>query len=143
MVTVDLFCIKVYGFKILKIGEKICFRIQKHFQNNEMGIFAEKVYSFLALTIFKKTHHPRSLTGFRVCHWHHYINILCCNFHSKYYSCFIFFALFNVNVSYKIHYNQFSLLKNPFLPGPGCLTYYCPFKPLWNLNFTGVKSQKH
>ena len=74
-----------------------------------------------------------------------------CTFRSKYnlYCCLIYFTLFPVKVSYKNPQKQFYLLKTPFffaMSGSGCLCYAYffihVFQSLWNLKFTGVKSQK-
>ena len=73
------FCIKVRGIEILKLREKIRFQNPEAYlepcQTSEMGCFPKTVNSFWALTIWRSQKiHLRSLIGFLICHWHHYMS---------------------------------------------------------------------
>ena len=104
--TRTLFCIKVLGFEILRIGEKIDrinrFQHPKVYsepcQTSKMERFVKIVNSFLMLTIFAKQ--------FWIRLWHHYKSYYYVTiFTVKYYlyRCFIYFAFFTVNSSHKIN----------------------------------------
>ena len=73
------FCIKVRGIEILKLREKNRFQNPEGYiepwQTSEMGCFPKTVNSFWLLTIWRSQKiHLRSLIGFLICHWHHYIS---------------------------------------------------------------------
>ena len=77
--TCTFFCIKMRGIETLKLREKNRFQNPEGYiepwQRCEMGCFPKIVNSFWPLTIWRSQKIDlRSLIGFLICHWHHYIS---------------------------------------------------------------------